>query len=90
MTQKLNPYSPAAEESVPLAEQIRQLATRAAVLGFLGVLGLAFLAPLAVYFGYVCLRRIRQSGVGLEHRGAAHVGVILGCLGSALFARWFA
>jgi hypothetical protein len=88
MAQEPNPYSPTIHGAVPVVQQIRQQATWAAVLGVLSLLCLSFLGPFAVYFGHVCLRRIRQSNVGLEHRGAAQVGAILGWLGSAMLVVW--
>ena len=85
MTQEQNPYSPATQQTEPLAEQIRRQSTWAAALGVAGLLIALLFAPFAVYLGHKCLGRIRAQGVGLEHRGAALVGATLGWLGSAYF-----
>jgi len=83
VTQEQNPYSPAAQQVEPLAEQIRRQSTWAAALGVAGLLCTSLLAPVAVYLGHRCLGRIRAQKVGLEHRGAALVGTTLGWFGSA-------
>lgn len=69
-----------------MAEQIRKQANWAASLGVAGFLCMPVVAPFAVYLGHRSLGAIRRSEAGLEHRGAARVGVILGWLGSALLA----
>lgn len=84
MTQDQNPYSPAIAESEPLAQQIRRGSSWAAMLGAVSVLCAGILAPAAVYLGHQSLRRMRLHQVGLEHRGAAMAGTILGWLGSAI------
>lgn len=71
-----------------MAEQIRKQASWAASLGVAGFLCMPLVAPLAVYLGHASLRTIRRSDAGLEHRGAAQAGVILGWLGSALLLVW--
>jgi len=84
VTDEPNPYSPAIEASVPVAEQIPKRATWAAALGVFGLVCMPFAAPFAVYLGHSSLRRIREFKVGFEHRGAAQAGAILGWLGSAV------
>lgn len=84
MTEEQNPYSPAIAQNEPLAEQVRGRSTWAAVLGAIGFMGMAMVAPVAVYLGHQCLNRIRLTETGLEHRGAALAGAILGWLGTAL------
>jgi hypothetical protein len=69
-------------------EQIPKRATWAAALGVLGLICLPLVAPVAVYLGHSCLRRIRQHQVGFEHRGAAQTGAILGWLGSVVLVVW--
>lgn len=71
-----------------MTEQIHKQATWAAMLGVAGFFCMPLLAPFAVYRGHTCLRAIRLSETGLEHRGAAQVGVTLGWLGSAVLAYW--
>jgi len=84
LTEEQNPYSPAIAQNEPLDEQIRGRSTWAAVLGAIGFFGMAIVAPVAVYLGHHCLKRIRLTETGLEHRGAAMAGAILGWLGTAL------
>ncbi|HEY6726849.1 MAG TPA: DUF4190 domain-containing protein [Polyangiaceae bacterium] len=84
MTEEQNPYLPAIAESESLVEQIRARSTWAAVLGALGLLVLGIVAPFAVYLGHQSLSRMRRTETGLEHRGAALTGTILGWLGSAI------
>ncbi|HEU5076554.1 MAG TPA: DUF4190 domain-containing protein [Polyangiaceae bacterium] len=82
MPEEQNPYSPAIVEAEPLVEQIRRRSTWAAALGAAGLLCGAIFAPAAVYLGHQCLGRIHRQQLGLEHRGAALAGAILGWLGS--------
>lgn len=83
MTPEQNPYRPATGESEPIAEQIRRRSTWAAALGIVGLTCIALASPVAVYLAHKCLRQIRRLNVGLEHRGAARVGAVLGWVGTA-------
>lgn len=85
MNDEQNPYSPAIAESESSAEEIHRSSTWAAALGAASLLFTSLFAPFALYHGHRCLRRIRQRGVGLEHRGAALTGAALGWIACAYF-----
>ena len=64
--------------------EMRELdATRAAVLGFLGIF-VGIFAPFALWTGLNSLRRIRSSGGTLTGEGSAAFGLMAGLLGTLL------
>jgi hypothetical protein len=62
-------------------------ATRALVLGILGIFPLSILAGIpAIVLGTHALRHITTSGGALTGRWRAWTGIVLGCLSIAAFA----
>jgi hypothetical protein len=74
-----NPYAAASGSADPITEDsVRRMANLAAVFAVASLLYFALLAPVAVFLGHRALRAIRRGGVGLQHRGAALVAVVVG------------
>jgi hypothetical protein len=57
---------------------VRRNANVAVVMAAIAFLAITLTAPLAVYYGHKALRSIKRDRVGLQHRGAALVGVVFG------------
>jgi hypothetical protein len=82
-----NPYTVSVDAGRGAAseEGIHKTANLAAIWAAVAVLVFTPAAPLAVFFGHRALSSIKRAGLGLQHRGAALVGVVLGWLMVPLF-----
>jgi hypothetical protein len=75
-----NPYTARAPVAPSAEETVRRNANAAVIMAGLGLFILGVTAPLAIYFGHAALRTMKRDKVGLQHRGAALVGVLFGCV----------
>jgi hypothetical protein len=75
-----NPYAPgtAADAPPPPETWVRRAANLAVLSTVLAVFGASLFAPFAVYFGHKALSSMKRDRLGLQHRGAAMVGVVFG------------